>query len=410
MNTRRFWFNRFQAHPLPDGGYFFRDWLQPAARSLGPEVFAGLHGRALDVAFFQHGFAKVAVSSHGAAVAQHHDADGSLFWQFPCRTEAAAWDVHSGLPCPALQDDALHIYLGLPWATWIDKARKSAWGGGGAVVMQQQLQWVGVQLSGLRHALAALDVQLRVHTVCQHIYWLDMLPAWRKLGVTDLWLSHCPPPDATHVSMPPVQLPDLGGMRLHPWGLYAVNVEDPQRRAGLQPGKDATDRPVLASFVGAHMPHYLSDVRLRLKALADKPGFVVRITDAWHFEQVVYQHQIEGHTLASSGVRDDTVASYNQLLSDSVFALCPSGAGPNTLRLWEALAVGAIPVLLGVQPMLPLGGSLPNIDWDRIVLRVPDEEIDDLAQLLHAMPLAERRERQQLGLHAYASVKAQRCF
>jgi hypothetical protein len=410
LNTHRYWFSRFAACPLPDGGYVLRDWLQPAARTLGPELFAGLHGRALDVAFFQHGFAKAAVSSHGAAVAQQHGADGSLFWQFPCRTEAAAWDAHAGLPCPLLQDDALHIYLGLPWATWIDKARKSAWGAGGAVVMQQQLQWVGVQLSGLRHALAALGLQLRVHTVCQHIYWLDMLPAWQKLGVTDLWLSHCPQPDATHVNMPPVQLPDLGGISLHPWALFAVNVEDPQRRAGLEPGKDVTARPVLASFVGAHMPHYLSEVRLRLKALAATPGFVVRITDAWHFEQMVYQHQIDGQALASSGALDDTVTSYNQLLSDSVFALCPAGAGPNTLRLWEALAVGAIPVLLGAQPMLPSGGSLPNIDWDRIVVRVPDEQISALPQLLQSMPLAERQERQQLGLHAYASVKTQRCF
>jgi len=93
-----------------------------------------------------------------------------------------------------------------------------------------------------------------------------------------------------------------------------------------------------------------------------------------------------------------------------VFSLCPAGAGPNSLRLWEALAVGAVPVLLGVQPMLPKGGSLPAIDWDRIVLRVPDDEISSLPQRLRAIPLPERRQRQQLGLQAYAAVRVQRCF
>jgi len=158
------------------------------------------------------------------------------------------------------------------------------------------------------------------------------------------------------------------------------------------------------------MPHYLSDVRLRLRALADVPDFVVRLTDEWHFERVVYQHQIHGQALATDGALDDAVSSYNQLLSDSVFALCPAGAGPNTLRFWEALAVGAIPVLLGVQPMLPSGGSLPNIDWERIVLRVPDEQINDLPQLLRAMPIDERRKRQMLGMQAYEAVKVLCCF
>jgi hypothetical protein len=305
------------------------------------------------------------------------------------------------LAFPPLIDGALHVYLGLPWATWIDKARKSAWGADGAVVMQHQLQLLGIQFSGLRHALAELGVGLKIHTVCQHIFWQDMLPAWQRLGVTDLWLSHCPSDGVSS---------DFRNIDLHPWALFAVNVEDPQRCAGLSLGKDVAARSVLASFVGAHMPHYLSDVRLRLRALANEPGFVVQITDEWHFESVVYQHQIGQHPLVPCDPMDGAVVSYNQLLSDSVFALCPAGAGPNTLRLWEAMAVGAVPVLLGAQPLLPLGGSLADIDWDRIVIRVPDEQLLMLPQLLHAIPLAERRERQQRGLKAYAQVKAQRCF
>jgi hypothetical protein len=419
--THRYWFNRFEARPLADGCYAVRDWLQPAGRVLGPEVVAGLQGRALDLALFQYGFARAALSSYGAPVAQNHLAghspDGGpgqenavLFWQFPCRTEAAAWNAHAGLNCPRLIDDVMHVYLGLPWATWIDKARNFAWGTEGAGVMQQQLQLVGVQLSGLRRALSALGVQLRVHSVCQHIYWFDLVPAWQKLGVTDLWLSHCPQAGATLVSVPPVPLPDLGELQLHPWALYAVNVEDPQRRAGLALGKDVDQRTILASFVGAHMAHYLSDVRLQLQTLAGTPGFVVRVSGDWHFNTVVYQHQIAGQALTPTPRLDAEVASYNQLLSDSVFALCPAGAGPNSLRLWEALAVGAIPVLLGNQPVLPCGGTLAAVDWDRIVLRVADAQIDQLPTLLKGMPLAERRERQVRGMEAYAAVKVQRCF
>ncbi len=412
--SRSFWFGRFVAQLQRDGGYAVRDWLQAQGRTLGAELFSGLQGRELDLALFQYGFARPAVSAHGAPVAQRHDDTdahgGALFWQFPCRTEAAAWDAHATLQQPRMHDNALHVYLGLPWATWIDKARKSAWGADGARGMQQQLQMVGVQLSGMRHALAALGVQLKLHTVCQHIYWFDLMPAWQKLGVTDLWLSHCPPADATQVSVPPVPMPDLGTVCLHPWALHAVNVEDPQRRCGLTLGKDVAQKSVLASFAGAHMPHYLSDIRLRLQNLANAPGFVLSLQDDWHFNEVVYGHQIGGQPFAPAPDLDAAVHRYNALLSDSVFALCPAGAGPNTLRLWEALAVGAIPVLLGALPVLPCGGSLPAIDWDRIALRVPDGQLEQLPLMLASMPLAERRERQARGLQAYAAVKVQRCF
>jgi hypothetical protein len=193
--------------------------------------------------------------------------------------------------------------------------------------------------------------------------------------------------------------------------LYAVNVEDPRRREGLTPGKDPAERGTLASFIGVHLDHYLSDVRLRLRRFADEPGFSIRASEGkWHFEDVVYGHQVHGDALAQAYKVDASVGEYNRLLSDSRFALCPAGAGPNSLRLWEALASGAVPVLLGPQPALPAGGSLPPIDWDEIVLRVPDEALDDLPRQLRALPIDTVRQRQQLGLQAYRLVQSQCCF
>jgi hypothetical protein len=229
-----------------------------------------------------------------------------------------------------------------------------------------------------------------------------MLDHWRRIGITDLWLSHAPAGAAQAVP---------AGICIHPWHLYAVNVQDAERRHGLQVGKDPATKRHLASFIGTHMPHYLSDVRLRLQALAGTPGFEVQVTaEKWHFEDVVYRHQVHHEPLAGSYAVDETVSRYNRLLSDSVFSLCPAGAGPNTLRLWESLAVGSVPVLLGHNPWLPTGGTLAPIDWDRIVLRVPDEQIGQLPAMLARMPLDEVRERQRRGMQAYEAVRSQRCF
>lgn len=394
-----FWFGRFQVSDSSGDSYLFRDGLMPPARRLPRSRFARLAGRELHVALFQAGFVHARMPLPGGAVrSKPRDRTDTLFWQYPCLTEGAAWEQHDGLAEPVLRDGELHIYIGLPWATWIDFARKAAWPAGGSSAMAQQLQMTGVRLSGLRGALGELGVGLRVHTMCQHVYWRDMAQTWRQLGVTDAWLSHCPPPDA-HAET---------GIRLHPWALFAVNVRDAQRRAGIVENRDPASKAVLASFTGAHAAHYLSNTRLRLRALENEAGFVVRVTDRWHFEQVVYEEQIGGQ----QPVQEDgnAMASYNALLSDSVFSLCPAGAGANTLRLWESLAVGAVPVLCGPQPVLPAGGNLPAIDWDRIVIRVPDEQIATLPSLLKAMPMSEVRERQQRGIRAYTEVSAQRCF
>jgi hypothetical protein len=320
-------------------------------------------------------------------------ADDAMFWQFPCRTEGAAYDRHAALSEPAVRDGKLHCYLGLPWATFIDRRQWPTF----------ELQAARTRLHGLAGALAACGVTLRVHTVCQHIDWQSAVEHWCSLGVTDAWLSHLPtatPVGGRHQ-----------GLRLHPWHLFAVNVEDEQRRDGLRIGVDPADRRWLASFAGAHMPHYLCDARLRLRALADEPDCRIAVTtEAWHFEGVVYGHQVRNEPLDAHYVIDPSVRQYNEWLSDSVFALCPAGAGPNTLRLWEALATGAIPVLLGPEPALPSGGSLPAIDWDAIVLRFDAARIAELPAFLRGIPLPERRHRQQLGLQAYAQVREQRCF
>lgn len=388
---RSFWFNRFQVDPAAEG-YRFRDRLLPACRRLPEAAFAGLAGNDLDVAFFRLGFMSPCLPHFPKAVGDAPSgAEDRWFWQFPCRTEAAAHAVHAALAEVPLQDGALHCYVGLPWATFIDKGQADETG----------LRVARVRLSGLRHALEELGVALRVHTVCQHVYWSRLVAVWHELGVTDLWLSHAPASGSSLAGLP---------FTAHPWALFAVNVEDPQRREGLVFGKDPAQKQHLASFVGAHAEHYLSDVRLRLRVLAETPGFVVRVTDKWHFEEVVYRHQAGNASLADTYRIDATVSDYNHLLSESVFALCPSGAGPNTLRLWEALAVGAVPVLLGPAPRLPQGGSLAPIDWERIVLRVDDSQIAGLPSMLRNMGMDEIRRRQCLGMEAYAKVRAQCCF
>ncbi|MDX1969945.1 MAG: exostosin family protein [Planctomycetaceae bacterium] len=69
--------------------------------------------------------------------------------------------------------------------------------------------------------------------------------------------------------------------------------------------------------------------------------------------------------------RGPLVRSYWDQLSQTQFALCPRGDNCGSLRFYEALAAGCIPVLLADGAELPLADVLP---WDDMIVRVPEAE------------------------------------
>lgn len=339
----------------------------------------------------------------GACIALHREVHSSLkdkdtwFWQFPCRTEEAAWERHRALPGPVAIGEAVNVYLGLPWATWIDCQYSC----------REDIAIVNERVTKLRAWTAERGLSFRLHTVCQHIYWQAMLPAFRLLGVKDLWLSHAPP--ERHLDR---------RLQIWSWPLYAVNVEDPARREGLTFARRPDERTKFASFRGAWMPHYLSSVRLRLaeyfgrRARADD-AWIVEMTSKWHFEDIVYRHQVAGRALADIDTKRAETARYNELISDSVFSLCPSGAGPNTLRLWESLAVGCIPVVLSDSfrpPQFVERAGEYSPTWQEAVLTHPEDALATLEERLRALTPEERRRMHLAAIRLYAAARGMRCF
>jgi hypothetical protein len=199
-------------------------------------------------------------------------------WQFPNRTEQIAAECHA--------QDA-ERYLALPWATVIDARSASEAATKPAV-------------TGLRR----FPQLQRLHTVCQHVYWSEAAADWAERGVSDVWLSHA----AESGIRPGSALQTRGLPRIHAWPLYAVNVEDAERRRGLVVGKNPRARKYLASFIGAHMDHYITDSRLRLQVHAENPSFYLKDTGRqWHFHGVTWEHQVQGKQLEEVYAIDDTV-------------------------------------------------------------------------------------------------------
>jgi len=84
---------------------------------------------------------------------------------------------------------------------------------------------------------------------------------------------------------------------------------------------------------------------------------------------------------------------YADVLARSEFCLCPRGAGVGSIRLFEAMQAGSVPVLLSDAYVLPVGPA-----WDEFLIRLPERAVDqgDLPALLEPC----RGRSREMGLRA----------
>lgn len=220
------------------------------------------------------------------------------------------------------------MYLGFPWATLFDLLNKSH-----------------PRAENLLANLDAIATEIRkanlsaVATVCQHIHLVKYAAVLSAAGVTDVFWSHATKDAAT--------LPDNVKLSLHPFPLYPVHIS--------QSATAGHARSVLYSFVGAIKNScYLTEVRRWIwRHLRKDPRGCVVARDMWHYHGEVYEGQIRGRRFFGVKKQLKKEQEFRDLLATSVFVLCPSGSGPNTIRLWEAFASGAIPVIISDSYLPP---------------------------------------------------------
>lgn len=68
---------------------------------------------------------------------------------------------------------------------------------------------------------------------------------------------------------------------------------------------------------------------------------------------------------------------FRSTLARSRFVLCPRGNGTSSIRLYEALAAGAVPVIIADDWVPPAGPA-----WEECSIRWPEGQIDGLTQML----------------------------
>ena len=264
-----------------------------------------------------------------------------LFWQYPVITEKTFYN----------QNKNSNNYVDIPWATLIDKYDLDNY------------------YNSLKINKNFNNNSNNLYTCCQHISFRRLIKIWKILGIKTAYCSHKIKGEDS-----------IDGIQIKPCPLYAVNFEDETRNSVFK-GKDFenSDRKYLFSFAGSYKYFYLSNIRKRIFGLKNKyNNTLILDTGDWHFNCDVYNksQNIEG-TLNEDEKHKKKTDFFNQLLLDSKFTLCPSGSGPNSIRLWESLACGSIPVLLADTLELP-----DHNLWDQAIVFLKEDEIENVHKIL----------------------------
>jgi predicted O-linked N-acetylglucosamine transferase (SPINDLY family) len=268
--------------------------------------------------------------------------DDEVQWQQPVITEE---DSYNWIKNSNIEGN----YLAIPWATLLDKYTDRSKDG-----IFPDTQYNNLNLIKDLHFLELKDGI----TVCQHIYFKKIIPLLKKIGINTLFTPHVSTSDI------------FEDITVLPYPLYPINKS-----------YNTEIKDILYSFVGTYSDNYLSDVRKRIFDMKHPDSTVIIKRDVWHYENNVYHNQIFNFNRTTENIEIDTnkETEYQNILGRSRYSLTPSGTGVNSIRFWESLCSGAIPILLSDDLVLPnlKYYNLP-FNWSDCIIQVPENDIENL--------------------------------
>jgi len=287
-----------------------------------------------------------------------------LFWQYPVITEKTVYE----------QQYNNEHYYGIPWATLIDKRNDKRY-----------------NMTIIINILKSVIPKQNYITCCQHISFRNLIPIFKTLNITTVYTPHKVKGED-----------EISGIKIMACPLYAVNIEDPSRNNDfLNINYSDYPRDLLYSFIGGFQVGYLTDIRQKLFDMKHPSNTVIKNSGIWHFDKDVYfgEQGIEGK-LNEDETHKLKTKIYNEALLRSNFSLSPSGSGPNSIRLWESLACGSIPVLLADTLDLP-----EHELWYDAIVKVKERDSGKVPEILSAIPEARVREMRKNCLKIYQDFK-----
>jgi len=202
------------------------------------------------------------------------------------------------------------------------------------------------RLDEAQQLLRSMRIKAGAFTICQHISYHRIIPILKELNLRALFTPHVCKDHAINVL---------------PFPHIAKHSGDPQ------------EKTIHYSFIGAPTHR----VREAIFKMPKRQDVVIKRRGQWHWD-------------SSPSVIQENEEEYVSVLRRSRFSLCPRGTGASTIRLWESLRAGAIPVILSDALRLPR-----TVNWHHCVIRIPEKRVDDVHKVIsHISPDHEAELRQ----------------
>lgn len=242
------------------------------------------------------------------------------------------------------------LYFGFPWATLIDR-----------------LNLEESSADSLREAINSakllLNEQKYVVTVCQHVDMLKFQELFKENGITHVFWAHAVKGQDC--------FPGYEQIKIMPFPLRPVQA------TAFAPSRHAA-RKYLYSFIEprSDIKTLSNSTKMILANLTGKQGGLVISHNKVDFDKVLFGTSIHDEVDTDQNEVDRAAPiEFARILQESIFSLCPSGVGPNSMRLWESIGWGSIPVVLSGNYLPPGSSAL----WDLATVSCPERLEDILA-------------------------------
>lgn len=161
-------------------------------------------------------------------------------------------------------------------------------------------------------------------------------------------------------------------------GCVAMPYTLPPHMAPESPSFDWSGIRYDTSFVGNMTNVIRQAAAASVKKQAPELRFLVDFDDSFVVKGRYFFNTREGPDPAKTARRQDL---YRASLKESLTVLCPPGVGPLSIRFYETMCMGRIPVIFGDDAVYPLERL---VGYESFCLRVPGAEIMDTGNILKA--------------------------
>ena len=290
--------------------------------------------------------------------------ENTLFFQYPVITEETFYTQNK-------EDER---FIGFPWATVIDK----------------NLNHTEIY----KMISPYIDSREKYYTCCQHISFRKLIQLFKKLNIFMVYSGHKIKEEN-----------EIEGVVIKPCPLYAANYEDDTRNLIFRDIDFVNyERKYLYTFQGNYQDFYLTDIRHKiLNSMIHPINTYIKKIELWHFNSLVYDtKQNFNKELNEDEKHKKDTKEYNELLLNSRFSLCPSGSGPNSIRLWESLAIGSIPVLLADTLELPIHNL-----WKDAIIECPEKDYNKIPEILSKISPEREKEMRRAFVMIWSRISCQ---